>query len=558
MRASSVTVLAASLLLATACFRTESERVKKAAPDARPGGTLTVGIGPPGSLEPSNAFDPMGQLVIRTMCDPLIQLDPVTGVLEPAIAESWQIVDNGARFTLKLRKGVRFTNGQELKADDVVFSLSRVADREYASSVAELLRPVARFEEIHGEVETDNEELLKKLGGVRATEAYGVEIELKEPRADFIRVLTHPLASPIPKKKVTADPDAFARKPICAGPYRMVDAWDPSKSSIKLERFRGYYGKNLAFTRGGAGYPDRIEFRVDPNADAAYAAQRAGNSDLAEVPAFRVGEVRSNPGYSQVTSPTLEYIGLPIRSEPFNDRDVRIALSQAIDRKALVNSVFGGGRLPATGFLPPSVGDVYRTNSCALEVPAQGALDAARSRLQQKAVSLAESKLKIYFNDEFSNRKMLEAVAASWKAAFGLDSELVPMSWDDYLARASGQSPFDGAFRMSWAAEYPSPDRYLFPLFGSGSIGQNNFTRFSNETFDRLLRRSARRAETEADIRVEYRRLEKIVCQQMPVVPLTFGAREYVADARVGSATGSFGDVTTGEPAVRELYVRGS
>ncbi|MGH2813125.1 MAG: ABC transporter substrate-binding protein [Actinomycetota bacterium] len=551
-------LLAAASLTLAGCAGDEPQTIKKAARGARPGGNLTVGITPPGSIEPSNAFEPMGQLVVRTMCDPLIDVDPVTGELKPAIAESWQIHSDGRRITLKLRKDVRFHNGEEVQADDVAFALSRVADREYASAVAELLRPIAGFDEIHGEIDTDNEELLERLAGVRPTEEYGLEIGLKEPNADFLRALTHPLASPIPKEEVLEDPDAFERKPVCAGPYRLAEPWDPSKQSIKLERFRDYYGLNLAFTRGGRGYPDTIEFRVDRDPDSALAAQQAGNSDLVRVPAARIAENRPDPGFFQAPSATLEYLGLPVTTDAFANSAVRVALSQAVNRQALVDAVFAGGRVPATGILPPAAGDVFREGACAELVPPTGSVDSATALLNEEGIQLGGTTMRLYFNDEFNNRKVVENVAAQWKAALGMNSELVAVGWDEYITRATGQGGFDGPFRMSRAAPYASPDQYLFPLFHSDSIGQENFTRFASPTFDRLLERSARRAETLEDLKVEYRRLEQVACSRMPIVPLTFGSQEYVASARTASAVETFADRTSGQPAIRELYVRAS
>jgi ABC-type oligopeptide transport system substrate-binding subunit len=259
-----------------------------------------------------------------------------------------------------------------------------------------------------------------------------------------------------------------------------------------------------------------------------------------------------------VASSSLEYIGFPISTPPFDNRDVRIALSQAIDRQSLVESVFSGGRIPATGMLPPSAGDIYRENACAEVVPAGGAIDAARARVNQSGVQLSGTKIKLYFNEDFSNRKILEFVASQWRTAFGLEAELVSLPWEDYLARANANPTFDGPFRMSWAPEYPSADRYLFPLFHSDSIGSDNLTRFASATFDRLMRRSARRAPTQEDVKIEYQRLETLACNSMPLAPLTFGSNEYFASPRLGSATENLGAGTLGQPSVRELYVRPS
>lgn len=535
-----------AVVLFSACARSDADVIKRPTGEVTRGGTLRVGISVPGSIEPTNAFEPMGSLVVETMCDTLVKADPETGKLRPAIAESWQVLNDGARITLKLRKGVRFHDGSELKSDDVVFALSRIADRDFGSSVSRLMQPVFGFSFIHGDEETDNDSYLEKLAGLRVTEEYGLEITLAEPRADFVRALAHPATSPIPKERVQNAPEAFAKQPVCAGPYRMTAPWDLSKPVIALDRFDDYYGENLAYTSGGRGYADKIEFRIDRDLDTALDSLRSGNSEVAPVPPARLAELRSDPGFFQVPSPSLEYIAIPLGNEVFRSRALRVALSKAIDRRLLVDKAFQGGRLPATGMLPPAAGDVFEGNAC-FEQVSDDDIDLG---------SLSLPKIQLSFNDEFNNRALAEEVAAQWRQKLGIEVEVAAVAPEGYLEEAGRPSGFSGPFRMSWAPPYQGPDTYLGPLMHSKSIGRENFSRFGSATFDRLLERSARRAETEEDLIVEYRRLEKLACAQMPIIPLTFGAKEYIRTPSIGSALAVFGDRNTGQPLVREHFVR--
>jgi ABC-type oligopeptide transport system substrate-binding subunit len=110
---------------------------------------------------------------------------------------------------------------------------------------------------------------------------------------------------------------------------------------------------------------------------------------------------------------------------------------------------------------------------------------------------------------------------------------------------------------MSWAPEYLSADRYLQPLFDSKSIGQNNFTRYSNRDFDRALDRDAHRALDERDMRREYQNLETLVCGEMPLIPLDLGARAYAVDEkRVDGAIDTVTSAATGMIVPRELFVK--
>lgn len=559
-----VLALFAVALLAAACDQQSREDGRAPKAGAKSGGSLIVGITEPASIEPTsaNTFESSGNLVIRTICDPLIQFDPVDGRPRSAIAESWIISDEGERITVKIRKDIVFHNGEDVTAEDIVFSLSRVASKDYGSPVATQLDPVVGYELVHGDadlqtLEDVDERLLTELQGLRVLDNHSFEIRLKERRADFLHILGHPLASPVPEEAADRNPGSFAKKPECTGPYRLSEPWTPGMPSIKLERFDRYYGRNEAFTRGGEGYPDTIEFRIFPDRETALNEFLAGNVDVAAVPQSMLEQARG-PNLVRGVTGSLEYIGLPVAQEPFRNRSVRVAFSQALNREAVANSVFAGLKTPATGFLPPTLGDYHREDSCGKNAPFSGDLSAAKDSLAKGDVDLAGKPMKFYFNDEFENRRLVEAVAAQWSAAFGVQFELQPMGWDAYLDQGSRSPGFDGPFRFGWAAQYQSADGYLQPLFHSGSIGLNNLARFANEEFDNSLERRARRATTEEDLEVEYKNLEDIACAEMPIVPVAFGGKAYALRMeKLDSAIPEvFTDVSTGDVLLRELFVK--
>lgn len=546
--------LAAAVLALVASSCTTGDKIDPptAAPAATSGGRMVVGISEPTSLEPSNAADPSAALVVGTMCDPLIQIDPRTGALKGAVAESWQVTDGGKRFTIKLRKGVRFHNGSELTSDDAVFALSRVASEEAASPLAPLLRAVEGYAQVHGDEEVDEERNRRILRGLRIIEKYSFEVNLTEAHADMINLLAHPLSSPVPKKLVEADPAAFAARPVCAGPYQLSAPWRHGDAAITVRRFPGYKPVNEGYTAAGRGYLNEIEFRVIEDQDAQVAKFDAGGLDVAHVPRLRLPEVRQRHE-SLVTSrgPILQYIGLPTRVAPFNRPGTRRSLSQALDRRSLAAVVEGGAAVPAHGFLPPTLGAAHRRTAC------DAATQPRSEVVHEAATSIAGTPLKLYFNDEFGHRQLAEAVASQWKSALGLEVQLVPQSWEAHLAKATSPLGFDGAFLMSWGGPYASPDAYLAPLFESSRIGNENFSQFDNDTFDGLLQRVARRSLDAKERRLDYQQLEDFVCREMPVVPLNFGLVSHLVRRHTfASARGTFTDLSTGDVLLRELYVK--
>jgi ABC-type transport system substrate-binding protein len=528
-------VVVGALLLATACTGARATSFPEAAPDARTGGVLRVAISEPGSVDPGSDYEPAGDLVIRTMCDTLLTTDPVTGAVRAGLAESWVVAGSGAKLVLRLRKGLRFSDGTPLTADDVAYSLSRVASADYASVSAARLSLIAGYDKVHGDVETDSDTSRRRLDGVRTSDKRTVEISLSRSYADFLRVLTSPLTAPVSRRAAEADPRAFARLPTCAGPYRLAAPFLPGATTLRLVRSKAYVPASSGLTRGGASYADEIVFEVG--------ASPGSDVDVRAAAPTQVARVQSGPG------PDVEYLGLPTDVAPFKDPGVRRALALALSRAELVRRVFPLTRVAATGFLPPTTGAADRCDA----LPAGGDLAGAAAALSGAGVDLHGVRVRLLFNDQFRNRAIVSEVARQWRAAFGLVA--VPTSVTDAAFFAAGGARGLGSpFRFGWAAG--DLDGYLTPLFSTDAIGRDNLSRFSDPAIDDALQRRAWKAVDAADRALAYRRITALLCAQMPMIPLTSSVKRYVVAARVGAARGRFVDGSTGQPLLRELFLR--
>src|SRR5688572_5213534 len=127
------TIFVASAALVTAACARDAGGPTSAPGGAEFGGTLSVVVGAIGSIDPASAYEPNGELVARTMCDTLLQADPVTGELKPGLADSWLVSDDGVRITVRISRRARFSDGSKVDASDVVRSLTRAASPELAS-----------------------------------------------------------------------------------------------------------------------------------------------------------------------------------------------------------------------------------------------------------------------------------------------------------------------------------------------------------------------------------------------------------------------------------------
>lgn len=535
---SPLTVRASAALLLTtllgSCTATAGPGVPPAAGST--GGTVRVGITTPAGVDPGNAYEPSSELIARTLCDPLLSADPRTGELRPSLVASWVVSDSGQRVVLRLRKGLRFTDGSTVTAEDVAFSLSRVASADFAGAAADRLSLIDGYAEVHGDTETDNDTDRRRLRGLRVLDQQSLEITLTERRADFLRLLTTPLVTPVPRALATKDPVAFARQPVCSGPYRLASPYAPGDPDITLKRVAGRAGVDAGLTAGGAGYAATIVFQVSTDPAA---AQRAGTVDVAPATATDQTHVVSGPGS------LVEYVGLPTTTAPFDRPDVRRALALALDREALVRQVFPGTHTVATGFLPPTDRPVFTKAAC--DLPARGDLPAARRLLTRAGVDLTGAAAPYLVNSDGRNVALARAVAAQWQAGLGFRTRLVPLPYAQYLAQVGTTT---GPFRFSYATPYADPDGLLSRLFSTDAIGRDNASRYSSPTFDRALGRLAREAEDPADRVLEYRRAEQVLCADLPMIPLAFSTSRWLITP---SVQGAALDAATGLPLLREL-----
>lgn len=550
--------LTAGVLLA-GCASGATQPVTPADPQAATSGTLNVGITLPGSIDPTNAYEPMGELVDSVLCEPLIEQNPVTGALQPGLAASWVVFNHGTQLDLRLQAGARFSNGAPVTAQDVVFTLSRLASADYASNEASLMSPVLGYGEIHGSIPTTNTLALRQLAGVVALSTDSVEIDLDTPLADFVRVLTTEATAPVSEQAANRAGTRFAADPVCAGPYQLAAPWQPGDPTIVAVRSRYYTPSDPAFSDGGRGYLSRIVFHVYPNVPAAARALTAGQLQLA--PAPPPGTLPALPaGVAALSVPgdMVEYVGFPTAGDSLlAQRAVRLALSEATDRQALIDSVYPGTRLPAGGFLTPNLGSVYTPDACGRATPADGDLAAARATLAAAHISLRGAKFSLYVDDDFRNVAFDTALAHQWEADFGLRVQVVAMSLPAFLAQGSSLSGFPGAFRFSWVPPYPSAEEIFAPLFTTSGIGQDNFAGFADPAVDHELTQFADQATDSADRVVDLRKVQSLLCAQLPMVPLTLTTDRWLIDtAAVGATRRGYLDRATGGPDLPELFLR--
>lgn len=546
-------------------------------PGAHSGGVLRVGITAPGGIDPLDAYEPMGKLISSALCDTLVSLDPQTGQVREALAKGW-VLSGGTSMTIKLRHGVKFTNGRELTTQDVNYSLQQLIAPSSGAYVADLAKQFAAVS------------LVKQESSILADPDRAAEVAFGVSKHDFrltdalvsggaLRAFAEPAMAPVSESAESEDPTEFASDPVCVGPYRLTKPYRGGDKTIRLVRSKDYYGENVGYTSGGVGYADQIVFTIYPTVKAVLKAYDKGKVDVVQVPRGDVGRTTDVASRVYGLATGAEYLGLPGSSTgPFSDPDVRIALSEAVDRTKLVRDVFGPAEQVADGFVPPALAITPGRSldnkefkgaplqTCGASTPATPDLAAAKALLA-KAAARPGAKPFTGFTLEVNNDApypaMARELAAQWHSGLGLDVKVKTMPWRSYLAKAQGSPGFTTPFRLRWASDATAPstnynDQQVFygPLASSTSTTMANWAHFSDRAFDFSLTTTAATATDVSERGADFAQLGKTLCQKMPIVPLTFDRPAFLVRS---SAVGSARPVPVSRNGVlmlRELYLK--
>ena len=505
-----VALLFVALLVVTSCD--DSSEGEASEPSSRPtssstttpggspspettvtGSVLRVAVQEPAVLDPMRVQDPASVLIVRQLFESLTRWDQEQKEVVPAAAESWRTRDGAKTFVFSLREGMTFHDGTPVTSQDFAVAFDRIAQRANAADVAYTLELVKGFDDVNQFGTADH------LEGITTPDDKTLVIKLSTPYQDFPAVMTHPALVPIPPGALQ-NIDAFLTEPVGNGPFQMAAPWS-SGSAIELLAFDGFYEPTEI-----AG----IRFIPFPDAAVSWLQFLDDDIDVAEVPSSEVesaGEEFGDDGFQPLLA--AYYFGINLDSKGFSDRGLRLAVNRAIDREAIADDIYKGTMAPPRGIVPEGM-------------PGFGA-DICKATCEYSPSSARRSIKKLPKGDrtvtiDFTKGDPHGAVARSIQKdlkAVGLDVKIQGHGFNKYLELLRAEK--SSLYRLGWIAEYPSPDVFLSPLFGSGS--PDNHSSFASKKVDDLLDR-ARRAGTELKQLFLYRRAEKEILKEVPIVPI--------------------------------------
>ena len=462
------------------------------------------------TLDPAMIVDVAGGAVSAKIFNGLVRFDEDSKII-PDLAESLSISKDGKVYTFKLRQGVRFHNGRELRADDVKYSFERVLNPGTKSSRTWLFDRISGAREFMDGTEAH-------VHGIKALDEYTVEIEIKEPFGPFLSLLAMPPAYIVPQEEVEVEVKVegkegrkdFSSHPIGTGPFKIKE-WKRGRELILSANEDYFLGRPKM---GG------IAYRIIPEELTAIAEFESGNLDVMGVPSTEFRRYSESPKWRGLIQKShglnTFYLGLNCQKPPFNDKRVRQALNYAIDRERILKTILEGRGELASGPIPPFL----KPSTLALReregvrVGYRYDPDKARSILREAGLENG-FEFRIYQAPDQDTVDIMEVVQQYLKDV-GIRAEIVQLEWSAFKeAINNGEAD---SFWLSWRADYPDPENFLFPLFHSSNWGSaGNRARFKDPDIDRFIE-DAQKEPDEKKRLYYYSEAERRVVEEAPWV----------------------------------------
>ncbi len=468
---------------------------------------------PQNPLEPANTNEVQGGKILAMIFRGLKRYDPKTGEAKDMVAESIETKD-AQNFTVKIKKGWTFSNGEKITARSFVDAWNYGAHLENNQKNAYFFGYIDGYDKVHPE---KGEPTAKTLSGLKVVDDTTFTVKLSQKFSTWPDTLGYPTFAPLPKAFFD-DHDAWLSKPVGNGPYA-VDSYTKG-SQMSLRRWDAYPGEDKARNGG-------VDMQVYTDNNTAYTNLMAGNLDLVDdVPAAQLRNAGSDLGDRYINTPAgiIQTLAFPFYdsewSKPGREK-VRRGLSMAINREQITETIFQKTRTPATDWTSPVLGKDggYKAGLCGDAC----AYDAARAKqLVEEGGGIPGGRLRITYNaDTGSHKEWVDAVCNSINKALGKDKACVgnPVgTFADFRSQAS-QQQLDGPWRAGWQMDYPLIQNFLEPNYFTDA--SSNDGKFSDEKFDRLVNEA--NAETDdAKAVTRFQDAEKILAEKMPAIPLWY------------------------------------
>jgi ABC-type oligopeptide transport system substrate-binding subunit len=463
-------------MLVTACGgSTPANPSTSRAPDDKQVLRYPMGPDDAGTIDPALAQDTLENTILQATYTSLIQFKE-DGSLYPQLAASLPTVSSdGLTYSFTLRPGLKFSNGDPLTADDVAFTLNRVIVKETKSPVAGYLSLLKNFSKVHsGAMKT-------AIGdSIVVKDATHIDLVIESKAAYFLQTLTYVTSSVVNKKIVEKYGDQWTEhsgEGAGAGPFK-IESYNHTVG-ITMVPNPNYYDKQPGIKK--------LQFLISGTTETGYKSFLSGQYDLTAIPSANLEEAKQRKDYHTAGQLTISYLTMNYNAAPFGDLNVRKAFALAIDKDAIISSIYKNAHVATNHVVPEGMlGYVKDLKGPDGTTNTKSNVEAAKAALTASTFSSASSMPPIkltYITGSASADNRAAAMQQMWKTNLGVDVKLEGITrakMTELLGQTKGNSGPVQMFLDGWVADYPDPQDWLSVFFAEGSdynnqnYGQNN------------------------------------------------------------------------------------
>ena len=457
--------------------------------------------------------DAMSFDAISAITDGLTTVD-AKGKTIPGIAKSWESSNDGKTYTFHLRDA-KWANGDTVTANDFVYSWKRIIKNagNYAYMLGSEGAAIKNADSLINLGTKATDEQMNTLG-IKAVDDKTLVVELEKQVPYFISLMSFPCYFPQNQKFVEKCGKKYATAPeytLSNGAYKMTK-WIKGNKATFTQNTK-YYNKKAIKTKN-------LELYLVQDPKTAAQSFDNGKVDYAEINSTLVDKYKGKDTFKTISEGYLAYLQCNFKEATTANKNLRYALSYAIDRKDLSDNILKDGSQPATGFVPSQLctspsGKDFREESgkyVSYDLKkAQEYLDAAKKELGTNTISVDL----LYGTDESPMDTFAEYIQGSWTKLKGLKVNMVATVKKDRVYNREANGNFQ-VVCTRWAPDYADPTTFLNLLTTSNT---NNYGKYVNAQYDALIKQS----QTESDLNKRWNLLlqaEKIMMEDLPNIPV--------------------------------------
>lgn len=492
---------------------------------------LNVNVGPePATIDPAKNSAVDGATLINHAFEGLMKLDKDNKIVEGQ-ASKYEVNKDETVYTFTLREGIKWSDGEQVKAEDFVYAWQRLVDPKTGADYNYMIDMVKNANEIMA-----GKKKPKELG-IKALDEKTVEVTLTTPTPYFLEVCAFPATFPVRKDIVEANADTWSTDPktyIGNGPY-VLKSWEHQSKMTYVKNENYYDLKKLG--------PDTINFVLMEDKNTMLSAYKNNEILFADdLPSEEIDAMKDKGLVIEKQLGTY-FLSINVKKEGLDNVKVREALSLALDRDYIVEKVAKGGQIPADSFVTTGLTDAdgkteFHENAKKWydAKDYKGNVEKAKKLLKEAGYENGKGLPSIELMCNPGHEPIMEAVQNMWKENLGLNVTISSQDWNVFL-----ETRKEGDFQVArdgWLGDYNDPISFI-DMWITG--GGNNNAQWSNKEYDKIV--SEIKSTTDSKERyAKMHEAEDILAKDMPIIPIYFYTDLYlISDKLEGMYTSPLG-----------------